>query len=179
MIKAFLYKWVHWYFSKKALPYWIILLIDCLIVYLSTLLSCFVIHRPGYLTDYFVEISSLSGVSLIFFILAFRIFHTYSGFIRYSSIYDLQRIALSMLTGSAMVLSVLYLFRSQDWLFPINGRDWVLMVLIATIGMFSMRMIISAVYENFMSSNTGKRVFIYGVKTGGIGLARFISDQPQ
>ena len=42
-----------------------------------------------------------------------------------------------------------------------------------------MRMIISAVYENFMSSNTGKRVFIYGVKTGGIGLARFISDQPQ
>jgi FlaA1/EpsC-like NDP-sugar epimerase len=40
-------------------------------------------------------------------------------------------------------------------------------------------MIISAVYENFMSSNTGKRVFIYGVKTGGIGLARFISDQPQ
>ena len=131
------------------------------------------------LTEYFVEISSLSGVSLIFFILAFRIFHTYSGFIRYSSIYDLQRIALSMLTGSAMVLSVLYLFRSQDWLFPINGRDWVLMVLIATIGMFSMRMIISAVYENFMSSNTGKRVFIYGVKTGGIGLARFISDQPQ
>ena len=84
-----------------------------------------------------------------------------------------------MLTGSAMVLSVLYLFRSQDWLFPINGRDWVLMVLIATIGMFSMRMIISAVYENFMSSHTGKRVFIYGVKTGGIGLARFISDQPQ
>ena len=48
MIKAFLYKWVHWYFSKKALPYWIILLIDCMIVYLSTLLSCFVIHRPGY-----------------------------------------------------------------------------------------------------------------------------------
>jgi FlaA1/EpsC-like NDP-sugar epimerase len=131
------------------------------------------------LTEYFVEISSLSGVSLIFFILAFRIFHTYSGFIRYSSIYDLQRIALSMLTGSAMVLSVLYLFRSQDWLFPINGRDWVLMVLIATIGMFSMRMIISAVYENFMSSHTGKRVFIYGVKTGGVGLARFISDQPQ
>jgi FlaA1/EpsC-like NDP-sugar epimerase len=84
-----------------------------------------------------------------------------------------------MLVGSAMVLSALYLFRSQDWLFPINGRDWVLMVLIATIVMFSVRMIISAVYENFMSSNTGKRVFIYGVKTGGVGLARFISDQPQ
>ena len=182
MTTAFLYKWVQWYFSKKALPYWMILIIDCLIVYLSTLLSCFVIHRPGYLIEYFVEITSLSGVSLIFFIPAFRIFHTYSGFMRYSSIYDLQRIALSMLLGSAMVLSVLYLFRSQDWLFPINGRDWVLMVLIATIGMFSMRMIISAVYENFMSSNTsntGKRVFIYGVKTGGIGLARFISDQPQ
>ena len=179
MVNSFFYKFAKWYFTKNALPYWIILLIDCTIVYLSTLLSCFVMHRPGYLTEYFVEISSLSGVSLIFFILAFRIFHTYSGFMRYSSIYDLQRIALSMLTGSAMVLSVLYLSRSQDWLFPINGRDWVLMVLIATIGMFSMRMIISAVYDNFMSSNTGKRVFIYGVKTGGIGLARFISDQSQ
>ena len=179
MVNSFFYKFAKWYFTKNALPYWIILLIDCTIVYLSTLLSCFVMHRPGYLIEYFVEITSLSGVSLIFFILAFRIFHTYSGFMRYSSIYDLQRIALSMLVGSAMVLSVLYLFRSQDWLFPINGRDWVLMVLIATIGMFSMRMIISAVYENFMSSHTGKRVFIYGVKTGGIGLARFISDQPQ
>ena len=179
MVNSFFYKFAKWYFTKNALPYWIILLIDCTIVYLSTLLSCFVMHRPGYLTEYFVEITSLSGVSLIFFILAFRIFHTYSGFMRYSSIYDLQRIALSMLVGSAMVLSALYLFRSQDWLFPINGRDWVLMVLIATIVMFSVRMIISAVYENFMSSNTGKRVFIYGVKTGGVGLARFISDQPQ
>ena len=76
MVNSFLYKFAKWYFTKNALPYWIILLIDCTIVYLSTLLSCFVMHRPGYLTEYFVEITSLSGVSLIFFILAFRIFHT-------------------------------------------------------------------------------------------------------
>ena len=35
MTKAFLYKWAHWYFSKKALPYWMILIIDCLIVFVS------------------------------------------------------------------------------------------------------------------------------------------------
>ena len=179
MVNTLFYKLANWYFTKNALPYWIILLIDCLIIYLSTLFSCVVMHRPGYVVEYFFEISALTGASLIFFILAFRLFHTYSGFIRYSSIYDLQRIALSMFTGCVMVLVVLYLFRTENWLFPINGRDWALMALIATMLMFSVRMMVRAIYEKAMNPKGEHRIFIYGVKTGGVGLARFISDQPQ
>lgn len=179
MVNTFFYKLANWYFTKNALPYWTILLIDCMIVYLSTLLSCLIMHRPGYLGEYFLEISTLTGASLIVFILAFRLFHTYSGFIRYSSIYDLQRIALSMFTGCVMVLVVLYLFRTENWLFPINGRDWALMALIATMLMFTVRMMVRAIYEKSMNPKGEHRIFIYGVKTGGVGLARFISDQPQ
>lgn len=179
MVKTLFYKLANWYFTKNALPYWIILLIDCLIIYLSTLFSCLIIHRPGYVVEYFFEISTLTGTSLIFFILAFRLFHTYSGFIRYSSIYDLQRLALSMFTGTMMVLVILYIFRTENWLFPINGRDWALMALIATMLMFSVRMMVRAIYEKAMNPKGEHRIFIYGVKTGGVGLARFISDQPQ
>lgn len=179
MVNTLFYKLANWYFTKNALPYWIILLIDCLIIYLSTLFSCVVMHRPGYVVEYFFEISALTGASLIFFILAFRLFHTYSGFIRYSSIYDLQRLALSMFTGCIMVLVALYIFRTENWLFPINGRDWALMALIATMLMFSVRMMVRAIYEKAMNPKGEHRIFIYGVKTGGVGLARFISDQPQ
>ena len=179
MVNTLFYKLANWYFTKNALPYWIILLIDCLIIYLSTLFSCVVMHRPGYVVEYFFEISALTGASLIFFILAFRLFHTYSGFIRYSSIYDLQRLALSMFTGCIMVLVALYIFRTENWLFPINGRDWALMALIATMLMFTVRMMVRAIYEKAMNPKGEHRIFIYGVKTGGVGLARFISDQPQ
>ena len=179
MVNTLFYKLANWYFTKNALPYWIILLIDCLIIYLSTLFSCVVMHRPGYVVEYFFEISALTGASLIFFILAFRLFHTCSGFIRYSSIYDLQRLALSMFTGCIMVLVALYIFRTENWLFPINGRDWALMALIATMLMFSVRMMVRAIYEKAMNPKGEHRIFIYGVKTGGVGLARFISDQPQ
>lgn len=179
MVNTLFYKLANWYFTKNALPYWIILLIDCLIIYLSTLFSCVVMHRPGYVVEYFFEISALTGASLIFFILAFRLFHTYSGFIRYSSIYDLQRLALSMFTGCIMVLVALYIFRTENWLFPINGRDWALMALIATMLMFTVRMMVRAIYEKAMNPKGEHRIFIYGVKTGGVGLARFLSDQPQ
>lgn len=136
-------------------------------------------HRTGYLTEYFIEISTLSWGSMIFFIIAFRLFHTYSGFIRYSSIYDLQRIALSMLVGCGLVLITLYILRSENWLFPINGRDWALMSLIATMLMFSVRMVVRTIYENSIVQDGSKRIFIYGVKNGGVGLARFILDQPK
>ena len=78
-----------------------------------------------------------------------------------------------------MVLVALYIFRTENWLFPINGRDWALMALIATMLMFSVRMIVRAIYEKSMNPKGEHRIFIYGVKTGGVGLARFISDQPQ
>ena len=179
MLKAFFYRLTNWYFTKKALPYWCILIIDCIIVYLSTLLSCYVLHRPGYIEEYFFNISILSWASMFFFIIGFRVFHTYSGFIRYSSINDLQRLALSMLLGCLLVLSALYFFRHENWMFPINGRDWILMALIATMLMFSVRMIVHTIYENTVTHGGKKRIFIYGVKNGGVGLARFIADQPK
>ncbi len=179
MISNLFYKFTNWYFTRKALPYWIILAIDCLIVYFSTLLSCYLLHVAGYVAYHFVEISTLSWTSILFYVLSFRLFHTYSGFIRYSSIYDLQRIALSMTVGTVFVLTALYLYRSGDWLSPINGRDWLLMALIATMLMFGVRMSVRMLYEHSTSQGGAKRLFIYGVKSGGVGLARFIADQPQ
>lgn len=40
------HKAISWYFTKRALPYWSILAIDCLIV-LSSILSIYVIENGG------------------------------------------------------------------------------------------------------------------------------------
>ena len=90
-------KFSTWYFSKKALPYWGILLIDMSIIFLSGLF----VHVLNEGT-----MNSLTNIGLLletfaaygfFYLVGLRVFRTYSGVIRYSSFIDLQRIALAML----------------------------------------------------------------------------------
>ena len=47
------HKFCNWYFSKKALPYWCILLFDCASVYLSGLIVFYIQHGGLTLAQHF------------------------------------------------------------------------------------------------------------------------------
>ena len=97
----FLYKISNWYFSQKAIPYWCILFIDCVIVLFSGLFGYYM-EFGGYafLTRFWDIVLSLL-IGLVPFIAAVHALHTYAGIIRYSSFVDLQRVATASLIGSA------------------------------------------------------------------------------
>ena len=43
----------NWYFSKKALPYWCILLMDCVIVFFSFIISYLILNGDDKLSNKF------------------------------------------------------------------------------------------------------------------------------
>ena len=167
----------NWYFSKRALPFWAILILDCLIV----LGADFIVYalNNGFLHtfQYFGILLGAFCFYLIFYIVGFRLFHTYSGIIRYSSFVDLQRIGFAMLTGLALIMVVKYVLRSDHWLIEIRMRDIGLAALLATTLMWAVRVLVKFLYDSAFHQKRAKRVFIYGVKAGGVGLAKSIRNQ--
>lgn len=166
-----------WYFSKRALPFWAILILDCLIVLGA---DFFVYALNNGTLHTFQHFSLLLGAFcfyLLFYIIGFRLFHTYSGIIRYSSFVDLQRTGFAMLTGLALIMVMKYVFHSDRWLMEIRMRDIGLAALLATTLMWAMRVLVKFLYDSAFHQKQAKRVFIYGVKAGGVGLAKSIRNQ--
>lgn len=170
-------KFTNWYFSKDALPYWGILLLDCLLVLCADFLVYALNNGVLFTLQHFGVLAGTFGFYLVFYIIGFRLFHTYSGVIRYSSFVDLQRIGFAMLTGLLLTLGVKYMLHSDEWLAPIRARDLGIAALLATALLWSVRVLVKFLYDSTYRQKRAKRVFIYGVKAGGVGLAKSIKNQ--
>ncbi len=170
-------KLTNWYFSRDALPYWGILLLDCLIVFCADFLVYALNNGVLFTLQHFGVLAGAFGFYLVFYIIGFRLFHTYSGVIRYSSFVDLQRIGFAMLTGLLLTLGVKYMLHSDEWLAPIRARDLGIAALLATALLWSVRVLVKFLYDSTYRQKRAKRVFIYGVKAGGVGLAKSIKNQ--
>ena len=96
-------KILNWYFTKNSLPYWIILLIDCAIVILSGVITYWIFNDAVTLFDNTLQVINTMLIFVLLSIPGFRIFHTYSGFMRYSSFVDLMRVAYC--NGVTLVLA--------------------------------------------------------------------------
>ena len=109
-IKSFFRKLLRWYFTKNALPYWCMLLMDSCILVASGLLIYWVLHRTQSIFDNRIEVFySLLLYMLVSWIGA-RLFHTYQGVIRYSSFVDLMHLAYANLLSLliSLVLSEVF-----------------------------------------------------------------------
>lgn len=166
-----------WYFTKNALPYWVVLAIDIFICYLSGILVFWFYYHGA------VDFSNLSiltrtiFVYMVFALVGFRIFKTYSGIIRYSSFVDLQRVGLAMLLSLVIAEVMHYVMYSWDIKFVrFQGRQIAVMYLVATIGLVVFRILVKAIYDAYLNPNRRIRTLIYGVKEGGIGIANNICN---
>ena len=107
-MKNLINKILNWYFSKNALPYWLVLILDCLICYISGLIVFWLYYRGAVTLGNIVILSKTIGVYMIFNLIGFRVFRTYSGVLRYSSFVDLQRVAMAMALSCIIALIVHY-----------------------------------------------------------------------
>ena len=119
----------------------------------------------------------LSWIRLVFALVGFRVFKTYSGIIRYSSFVDLQRVGLAMLLSLVIAEVMHYVIYSWDIKFVrFQGRQIAVMYLVATIGLVVFRILVKAIYDAYLNPNRRIRTLIYGVKEGGIGIANNICN---
>lgn len=167
-------KLANWYFSRAALPYWSILILDCMFVVFAGLLAYAVHHGSVQTLDVLGSLAITMCVFLVAFLISFKIFHTYNGVIRYSSFSDLLRI------GSAVVLAVilgsafLLLFGDRSWLVTFGFADIILMGLFVVAFMWTMRVWVKTIYEQSSRNPNSQKAYIFGIKAGGVALAKNI-----
>ena len=166
-----------WYFSKKSLPYWGIILLDCCLILFSALLVYTLNNGVLSTLDILGHLLVTLLVCLIPYLVGFRLFHTYSGIIRYSSFVDLQKVGFAVLFGLICVVVFQALTEFSPYLVYIRKRDLILSALLAMSLMWMMRVFVKFFYVSTFRVAKAERAFIYGVKQGGVSLAKSIQNQ--
>ena len=172
-------KLLNWYFTKNSLPYWVILLIDCAIVIFSGVLSYWIFNNAATLYENTLLVINTLLIFVVLSIPGFRIFHTYSGFMRYSSFVDLMRVAYC--NGLTFALAWLAEYGMDllpgDLFAHFNTTTTFVVFIIATLLMWGLRIIVKTLYDVAFSNTRAMRILIYGAMSGGVGLAKYIRSQ--
>lgn len=190
----FLHKLTDWYFSKGSLPYWGVLTLDSLIVLIAGYIGNYLELEGIDFVQHFWQITWGNLICVVLFFLGFRLFHTYTGIIRYSSLIDLQRVGMASLVGTLLSyligLGVSSIGSESVIMHGMLGN--ITMLVCTTMLMWVERMAVRAMFDTFRTDKAVP-VAIYGTKAGGIALANsiravkekqyvlqaFISDDPE
>ena len=173
-------KLFNWYLSVNALPYWVVLGMDILICYLSGIFVFWLYYHGAVALGNIALLTKTILMYMVFNLIGFKLFRTYSGIIRYSSFVDLQRVGMAMLLSLGIAEAMHYVVYHWNLEFVrLEGRQIAAMYLVATIGMMAFRILTKSLYDVLFNTDKGMRTLIYGVRDGGVGLAKIIrSERP-
>ena len=167
------------YFSKNVLPFWCVLLMDTIIVFLSCLFAYWVSNRTG---NMYANRFSVLYTALLFSVFSWvgaRLFKTYSGVVRYSSFVDLMKVAYANVV--TLVLALICTFVLKDIGVPtltaLSSLETIAAIAIATLLMWGIRVIVKILFDASNAKDETMRAIIYGALTGGIGIAKNIRAQ--
>ena len=163
-----------WYFSRRALPFWTVLLLDCLIVLCAGWLVMMLTEGAVHTFQQWRQLLPEMLVYLLCYIFGFRMLSTYSGVLRYSSFVDLQRVGFACGIGLGLNVGMHLLFEQVGMRPLMSYYELIAMFLVAMTLMWLMRVQVKFLFDMGYSSERAKRVFIYGTKNGGISLAKSI-----
>ena len=172
-------KILNWYFTKNSLPYWCILLIDCLTVGASGLLSYWIFNHLSVVVERAFPLLNTLVCFIILSVPGFRLFHTYSGFMRYSSFVDLMRVVYGNTVSLVLVLLAdqILNYYYVDYFVNFSTTCIFLTYLFATLIMWGLRVFVRTLYDVAFSNSRALRVLIYGVVSDGVGIAKSLRTQ--
>ena len=169
-----------WYFSRKVLSYWCILVMDCAAVYVSGLFVYYLQHGGVELAQHFWQVTFGLGVCLIVYIIAFVAFHTFHGVMRYSSFVDLHRVAYSTAiagVGVCLLHQVQVYAKFTPYMLIPRFDSALMLFIVATMLMWGLRVLVKSMYDIYRGDASIQKVFIYGCMSGGVALAKSLKNE--
>lgn len=119
-------------------------------------------------------------IGTLLFIISFRIFHTYSGIVRYSSFVDLEKVASASFFASMTfcLLGILtgLIWEDQKPFFYPDIPTTIVLFAVSTLLLWVERVLVKRLYDAVKSDNALK-VAIYGTQEGGIAIAKSLSGR--
>lgn len=172
-------KVLNWYFKKETLPFWCIFLLDSFTIFVSGLLTYWIFNKTGALLENFTNLIHTLMLYVVLAWVGFRLFHTYSGIVRYSSFIDLSHVAMSNGVGLLLALMAHFSMEIIDIrsIGILTLTETCTMYLVATLAMWAIRVVVKILYDIIMADKRAMRVLIYGAMEGAVGLAKYIRTQ--
>ncbi len=169
----------NWFFSKKVLPYWVILLADAAIVFASAVFTFWIANNTQTTYDRHIEVFLTAAFYALLSWVGARIFRTYSGVLRYSSFVDLLKLTYANLVsmGLAVGCSLLFKWLGVAELSALSILNTFSTFLLATLLMWALRIFAKILFDVTNADKQALPVLIYGAITGGVGLAKNIRSQ--
>ncbi len=165
-------------FRDKAHSKWLILLIDCAIVFWALFLSIVLINTFSYAAafklQYFIYIMAYSVISVIVFVF----FKIHNGIIRYSDTQDILRIFFAVL--SASLISVCFLkFFSLSPEFHLKSLELILLMnfFISSSLLILLRIAVKSAFfflSDLKSADQSEQILIYGTDRNAILIKKAI-----
>lgn len=175
-----LHNFSKWIFDRGAMPYWCILVYDSFSVLASGLFVFCLQHGFIGLIDHLPQVILGMSICLLVYVAMFFLFHTFNGVLRYSSFIDLHRVAYSTFSAGLIVCLLhqaqVHLGLTPYMLVPrfLSGLQ---LFMAATMLMWSPRIAVKILHDNYSRDNNCKNVFIYGCMEGGVAIAKSIRTE--
>ena len=173
-------KFFNWYFGRGALPYWCIMIFDLMVCFLSGVFIVWLRHPASDVLAAWPQLMHTLGLFAVLNFISFRVFHTYSGILRYSQFVDLMRVTnacvLSMLL--AFIFSICALnFGWDDFFFIFTGRKIITMYLGNILAMCIPRVLVKLIFDNALVSSSAMNTLVYGTRAGAIAITNNVRDE--
>ena len=142
-------KILNWYFSKNSLPYWCIFLIDCGIVMASGVMTYWLFNSTQALYDNTFRVINTLICFVLLSVPGFRLFHTYSGYMRFAGFVDLMRVVYGNLMSLVLVLLAQFgaHLLPEEWFVDFRISAVFLIYLLATLMMWGFRVFVKVAAE--------------------------------
>ncbi|MBR1517679.1 MAG: polysaccharide biosynthesis protein [Bacteroidales bacterium] len=169
---------IHW-FSRNTLPYWIIILVDCAIVFASGVVTYWLFNHSLELYDHRYSIIYSLVLYMMISLVGAKVFSTYAGIVRYSSFVDLLHVAYANSVSIVLALIITFVLQQLDVeaLTAFQPLETIILFVISTFVMWMVRVLVKAIYDSYLPDKAVVRALIYGALTGGVGLAQSIQLQ--
>jgi len=172
------------FFSKfvalKYLPRWIVLLIDVLLSIAAALIALNVaalLKTQHYGVLGMQDISRVS-ILIIFQIIFFRVYHTYSGVLRYSSFVDAVKICFAVFTNIIFISLVNLFMYSTSNEVVIYYAELLIYGILSFLFLLMLRLVVKTIYDFLtQQSDIITPVMIYGTKSAAIGIAKMLMSE--
>ncbi len=140
-LKNMIQNMASWYFSKEALPYWCISLLDSVVILTSILIMYCVVFRPYMLVANGSQLLYTLLIDMVFYVIGIHVFHTYTDVFRLVDFKDLLRSMYATLLGAVLCIAFRWAVDLLPFTTVVPYRVFVLSFVSGTVGLWVLRII--------------------------------------
>ena len=146
-VKEIIHKLEKWYFSREALPFWAVSIIDLSIIFTSMVIMYCLVYGPAELVRNGSNMLYTFIIDMIFYCVGMRVFHTYADVSRVLEFKDLSRTSFAVLLGSGLCLALRWAVNLLPFTEDVPYRVFVLTAVCAIVLLTSWRVVARSIFD--------------------------------